>query len=93
MDDGRLTDGKGRTIDFSNALIILTSNLGSQALLNAAEKDVHFGADTTPELWAETKDKVRGGGWLRDGDDTGDDDDDDDENNENDENDGEHDNN
>ena len=32
LDDGRLTDGQGRTVDFKNTLIILTSNLGSQAL-------------------------------------------------------------
>ncbi len=32
LDDGRLTDGQGRTVDFRNTLIILTSNLGSQAL-------------------------------------------------------------
>jgi ATP-dependent Clp protease ATP-binding subunit ClpB len=36
LDDGRLTDGKGRTIDFSNTLIIMTSNLGSEHLLAAA---------------------------------------------------------
>ena len=32
LDDGRLTDGKGRTVDFKNTLIIMTSNLGSQAV-------------------------------------------------------------
>ncbi len=32
LDDGRLTDGKGRTVDFRNALIIMTSNLGSQEI-------------------------------------------------------------
>jgi ATP-dependent Clp protease ATP-binding subunit ClpB len=32
LDDGRLTDGQGRVVDFSNTLIILTSNLGSQFL-------------------------------------------------------------
>ena len=32
LDDGRLTDGQGRTVDFRNAILILTSNLGSQAL-------------------------------------------------------------
>ena len=32
LDDGRLTDGQGRTVDFSNTIIILTSNLGSQFL-------------------------------------------------------------
>ena len=38
MDDGRLTDNQGRTIDFKNTIIILTSNLGSEFLLKA-EKD------------------------------------------------------
>ena len=37
LDDGRLTDGQGRTVDFSNTLIILTSNLGSQHLANLEE--------------------------------------------------------
>jgi ATP-dependent Clp protease ATP-binding subunit ClpB len=48
LDDGRLTDGQGRVVDFSNTLIILTSNLGSQYLANlpdgaepaTVEKDV-----------------------------------------------------
>jgi ATP-dependent Clp protease ATP-binding subunit ClpB len=34
LDDGRLTDGQGRTVDFRNALIVLTSNLGSDAIAN-----------------------------------------------------------
>ncbi|HEY1798642.1 MAG TPA: AAA family ATPase, partial [Stellaceae bacterium] len=34
LDDGRLTDGQGRTVDFRNALIVLTSNLGSEALVS-----------------------------------------------------------
>ena len=37
LDDGRLTDGQGHTVDFSNTLIILTSNLGSQFLSSLAE--------------------------------------------------------
>ncbi|UUL81548.1 ATP-dependent chaperone ClpB [Sphingomonas qomolangmaensis] len=37
LDDGRLTDGQGRTVDFSNTIIILTSNLGSQYLTNLAD--------------------------------------------------------
>jgi len=37
LDDGRLTDGQGRTVDFSNSLIILTSNLGSQYLTQLAD--------------------------------------------------------
>ncbi|WP_339348038.1 ATP-dependent chaperone ClpB [uncultured Sphingomonas sp.] len=39
LDDGRLTDGQGRTVDFLNTLIILTSNLGSQYLANMGEND------------------------------------------------------
>jgi ATP-dependent Clp protease ATP-binding subunit ClpB len=34
LDDGRLTDGQGRTVDFRNTLIFLTSNLGSDVLAN-----------------------------------------------------------
>jgi ATP-dependent Clp protease ATP-binding subunit ClpB len=37
LDDGRLTDGQGRTVDFKNTLIILTSNLGSEYLANLKE--------------------------------------------------------
>jgi ATP-dependent Clp protease ATP-binding subunit ClpB len=37
LDDGRLTDGQGRQVDFTNTLIILTSNLGSQYLANLGE--------------------------------------------------------
>ncbi len=39
LDDGRLTDGQGRTVDFKNAVIILTSNIGSQHLLGAASQE------------------------------------------------------
>jgi ATP-dependent Clp protease ATP-binding subunit ClpB len=41
LDDGRLTDGKGRTVDFKNTVVIMTSNLGSQFL---AEQSVELGA-------------------------------------------------
>ena len=37
LDDGRLTDGQGRTVDFKNTLIIMTSNLGSEYLVNLGE--------------------------------------------------------
>jgi len=37
LDDGRLTDGQGRTVDFRNTLIVLTSNLGSEYLVNQPE--------------------------------------------------------
>ena len=54
LDDGRLTDGQGRTVDFSNTLIILTSNLGSQHL--AALED---GQDVK-EVEPQVMDIVRG---------------------------------
>ena len=38
LDDGRLTDGQGRTVDFRNTLIVLTSNLGSDALVRLPER-------------------------------------------------------
>ncbi|MGB3418421.1 MAG: ATP-dependent chaperone ClpB [Mesorhizobium sp.] len=37
LDDGRLTDGQGRTVDFRNTLIVMTSNLGSEFLVNLTE--------------------------------------------------------
>ena len=39
LDDGRLTDGQGRTVDFRNTLVIMTSNLGSDAILEFGERD------------------------------------------------------
>jgi len=41
MDDGRLTDSKGRTVDFKNTVLIMTSNLGAQMLLGDALKTEH----------------------------------------------------
>ncbi|MEE1212286.1 MAG: ATP-dependent chaperone ClpB [Treponema sp.] len=38
LDDGRLTDGQGRVVDFKNTIIIMTSNLGSELILDDAEK-------------------------------------------------------
>ena len=38
LDDGRITDSQGRTVDFKNTIIILTSNLGSQALLDGIDE-------------------------------------------------------
>ncbi|EPD09766.1 chaperone ClpB, partial [Lacticaseibacillus paracasei subsp. paracasei Lpp48] len=39
LDDGRLTDGQGRTVDFKNTIIIMTSNLGSEYLLDGVQED------------------------------------------------------
>ncbi|NTW42012.1 MAG: AAA domain-containing protein, partial [Cellulomonadaceae bacterium] len=52
LDDGRLTDGQGRTVDFRNVILVLTSNLGSQFLVDpmlssAAKRDAVMGAVRT----------------------------------------------
>jgi ATP-dependent Clp protease ATP-binding subunit ClpB len=39
LDDGRLTDGKGRTVDFRNTVIVMTSNVGSSAIFDLMERD------------------------------------------------------
>jgi ATP-dependent Clp protease ATP-binding subunit ClpB len=39
MDDGRLTDGQGRTVNFRNTVLIMTSNIGSEYILEAREED------------------------------------------------------
>ncbi|HZD72572.1 MAG TPA: AAA family ATPase, partial [Actinomycetota bacterium] len=39
MDDGRLTDGQGRTVDFANVVLIMTSNLGSQLMIDMLESE------------------------------------------------------
>jgi ATP-dependent Clp protease ATP-binding subunit ClpB len=39
LDDGRITDGQGRTVDFKNTILILTSNLGSDLILEGIEED------------------------------------------------------
>nr|WP_321509575.1 ATP-dependent chaperone ClpB [uncultured Hyphomonas sp.] len=44
LDDGRLTDGQGRTVDFKNTIIIMTSNLGADALASGEEGDISEGA-------------------------------------------------
>ena len=50
LDDGRVTDSKGKTVDFKNTVIILTSNLGSEYLLN--------GIDDQGEITLEARDNV-----------------------------------
>ncbi len=53
LDDGRLTDGQGRTVDFRNTLIILTSNLGSDIL--AAQEEGHDSSEMEGEVMAEVR--------------------------------------
>ena len=50
LDDGRITDGQGRTVDFKNTIIILTSNIGSDLILNGMEHDGSISAETEEKL-------------------------------------------
>jgi len=56
LDDGRMTDGQGRTVDFKNTVIVMTSNLGSpiiQAMVGQPQEDIH------DAVWNEVKDHFR----------------------------------
>lgn len=53
LDDGRLTDGQGRTVDFSNAVIIMTSNLGSREIGQAAQGGQPLSAEALREMVIE----------------------------------------
>ncbi|KAF2957395.1 chaperone protein ClpB [Thermotoga sp. Ku-13t] len=52
FDDGRLTDGKGNTVDFRNTIIIMTSNIASQQILDALEEGI---TDLTPLVEEEMR--------------------------------------
>jgi ATP-dependent Clp protease ATP-binding subunit ClpB len=56
LDEGRLTDGKGRTVDFTNTVIILTSNIGAEFLLNMTENTSEQQKEAAQDLVME---KVR----------------------------------
>ena len=53
LDDGRLTDGQGRTVDFRNTVIVMTSNLGSQMIQDMA-------GDDSPQAYVQMKAAVMG---------------------------------
>ena len=51
LEDGRLTDGQGRTVDFRNCVVIMTSNIGSQLIADVPH-------DAAPALWERVRDDV-----------------------------------
>jgi ATP-dependent Clp protease ATP-binding subunit ClpB len=53
LEDGRLTDGQGRTVDFRNCVVIMTSNLGSQLIASLPDA-------ATPQQWEQVRDAVLG---------------------------------
>ena len=59
LDDGRITDGQGRTVDFKNTVIILTSNLGSTAILDGITADGELSANAKAEVNALLKQAFR----------------------------------
>ncbi|MDP4299415.1 ATP-dependent chaperone ClpB [Leptothrix discophora] len=56
LDDGRLTDGQGRTVDFKNAVIVMTSNLGSHLIMQMAGQDSEVIREA---VWEEVKQHFR----------------------------------
>ena len=59
LDDGRITDSQGRTVDFKNTIIILTSNLGSSYLLEGIEPDGSIRQDAQDAVMAELRRSFR----------------------------------
>jgi ATP-dependent Clp protease ATP-binding subunit ClpB len=59
MDDGRLTDAHGRTVDFKNTVIIMTSNIGSTALLNGVNERGEIDPAAREQVMAELRARCR----------------------------------
>ena len=59
LDDGRLTDAQGRTVDFRNTVIIMTSNIGSEYLLDGATADGEIKPDARERVLAEMRGHFR----------------------------------
>ncbi|MEG2707593.1 MAG: AAA family ATPase, partial [Vagococcus sp.] len=55
LDDGRLTDSKGRVVDFKNTVLIMTSNIGSQLLLEGVSEDGHILPETSEAVMTMLK--------------------------------------
>ena len=59
LDDGRVTDSQGRTVDFKNTILIMTSNLGSQYLLDGIDEEGNIKPDAEEAVNAELKTHFR----------------------------------
>ena len=59
LDDGRITDSQGRTVDFKNTIIIMTSNLGSQYLLDGIDDDGNITDDAKNSVFGELRRQFR----------------------------------
>ena len=61
LDDGRLTDSHGRTVDFKNTIIIMTSNIGAKMLTSAAGRRIGFGTVNDDDKDEASRDGLYGG--------------------------------
>ncbi|MBW1605534.1 ATP-dependent Clp protease ATP-binding subunit [Lactobacillus sp. Sy-1] len=59
LDDGRLTDSQGRTVDFKNTILIMTSNLGSDILLNGTDENGKISSDAKQQVQQLLKSRFR----------------------------------
>ena len=59
LDDGRITDSQGRTVDFKNTIIIMTSNLGSQYLLDGIDENGNITEDAKNSVFGELRRQFR----------------------------------
>ena len=59
LDDGRITDSKGNTVDFKNTILIMTSNIGSQYLLEGIGEDGEFLPDTEKKVMGDLRNYFR----------------------------------
>ena len=59
LDDGRITDSQGRTVDFKNTIIIMTSNLGSQYLLDGIDADGNISLEAEKEVMEDLQGHFR----------------------------------
>ena len=59
LDDGRITDSQGRTVDFKNTIIILTSNLGSEYILEGIDKDGNISSEAEEKVNSLLKQSFR----------------------------------
>ena len=60
LDDGRLSDSQGRTVDFRHTVVVMTSNLASRAILESARQDREAGASTDPSALDGAVDEALG---------------------------------
>ncbi len=59
LDDGRITDSQGRTVDFKNTIIILTSNIGSEELLEGIDEDGNISSEAEEDVMDELRSSFR----------------------------------